>query len=353
MLGGLRIYVPRAAVSIIHACFGQLVFCSMVAIALFVSPTWKRTPVEESATAARRIGAFATFFAFLQLVAGAVTRHTGAGLVVHLALATALPARSMSVRLSDLMTLTKPGITVMVGITAAVGYYVATQGAFDWRTFLHMIGGTLLSSAGAAAFNMLMERKLDAKMDRTKGRPLAAGRMAPVEAGVFGGILCAAGLAWLAAGVNLLTAGLSAATMLSYLALYTPLKTQSSVCTLVGAIPGALPPMMGWAAARGSVDVGAWVLFLILFFWQLPHFLALAWMYREDYARGGFPMLPVEEPTGASTGRQVALQTLALLVVSLLPMGFGMAGDGYLVAALVLGARCLRVGVAFAVYTYR
>jgi protoheme IX farnesyltransferase len=148
--------------------------------------------------------------------------------------------------------------------------------------------------------------------------------------------------------VNLLTAALSAVTMLSYLALYTPLKTKSSVCTLVGAIPGALPPVMGWAAARGSVEMGAGILFLILFFWQLPHFLALAWMYREDYARAGFPMLSVEEPTGASTGRQVVLQTLALLVVSLLPFGFQMAGDGYLIAALVLGTAFLGFGVAFA-----
>lgn len=251
-------------------------------------------------------------------------------------------------RLGDFVTLTKPGITIMVAITAAVGFYVASAGAFDWKVFLHMVGGTLLSSAGAAAFNMLLERRLDAKMDRTKSRPLAAGRMAPAEAAVFGSLLCVVGLVWLALGANLLTAALSAATMFSYLALYTPLKTRSSVCTLVGAIPGALPPVMGWAAARGSVDMGAGVLFLILFFWQLPHFLALAWMYREDYARGGFPMLPVEEPTGASTGRQVVLQTLALIVVSLLPFGFGLAGEGYLVAALILGTAFLGFGVAFA-----
>jgi len=259
-----------------------------------------------------------------------------------------VPATVSRTRMSDFVTLTKPGITVMVGITAAVGYYVASHGVFDWKTFLHLMGGTLLSSAGAAAFNMVVERKLDAKMDRTKSRPLAAGRMAPAEAVVFGSVLCLVGLTWLAIGTNLLTAGLSAATMFSYLALYTPLKTKSSVCTLVGAIPGALRPVMGWAAARGSVEIGGWILFLILFFWQLPHFLALAWMYREDYARGGFPMLPVEEPTGASTGRQVVLQTLALLVVSLLPYGFQMAGDGYLVASLVLGAAFLGFGVAFA-----
>ena len=168
-----------------------------------------------------------------------------------------LPAVGGRSRLSDFMTLTKPGITVMVAITAAVGFYVASQAGFDWKIFLHLIGGTLVSSAGAAALNMLMERKLDAKMDRTKFRPLVTGRMAPVEAAVFGGVLCAAGLTWLALGTNLLTAALSAATMVSYLVLYTPLKTKSSVCTLVGAIPGALPPVMGWAAARGSLEMGA------------------------------------------------------------------------------------------------
>jgi len=259
-----------------------------------------------------------------------------------------VPATVSRTRVSDYVTLTKPGITVMVAITAAVGFYVASHGGFDWKLFVHMVGGTLLSSAGAAAFNMLLERKLDAKMDRTKSRPLPSGRMSPAEAGVFGAVLCAAGLTWLAVWVNPLTAALSAATMFSYLALYTPLKTKSSVCTLVGAIPGALPPVMGWAAARGSVDLGAWILFLILFFWQLPHFLALAWMYREDYARAGFPMLSVEEPTGASSGRQVVLQTLALLVVSVLPFGFQMAGEAYLVAAMVLGAAFLGFGVAFA-----
>lgn len=255
-------------------------------------------------------------------------------------------------RLSDFMTLTKPGITVMVTITAAVGFYVASRvqptGGFDWRVFFHLLGGTLLSSAGAAAFNMIMERRLDALMERTKSRPLAAGRMTPREAVVLGAVLCVGGLVWLALGVNLVTAALSLSTMVSYLALYTPLKTRSSVCTLVGAIPGALPPVMGWAAARGSMEMGAWVLFLILFFWQLPHFLALAWMYREDYGRAGFPMLPVEEPTGASTGRQVVLQTLALLVVSILPYGFDLAGEGYLVASLVLGSGFLGFGVAFA-----
>jgi protoheme IX farnesyltransferase len=260
----------------------------------------------------------------------------------------AVPETMAPTRVGDFMTLTKPGITFMVAMTAGVGYYVAAQGAFDWRALSHLVVGTLLSSAGAAALNMFLERKADAKMERTRHRPLAAGRMAPGEAALFGATLCAVGVIYLALWVNLLTAAISAATIVSYLALYTPLKTKSSICTLVGAIPGALPPVMGWTAAKDSLDAGAGVLFLILFFWQLPHFLALAWMYREDYTRGGFPMLPVEEPTGASTGRQVVLQTLALLVVSLFPVGLGMAGEGYLVVALILGAAFLGFGVAFA-----
>jgi protoheme IX farnesyltransferase len=259
----------------------------------------------------------------------------------------AVPATASRSRAADYWMLAKPGITVMVAITAALGYYIAARGGLDWVTLLHLVGGTLLSSAGAGALNMVLERRLDAKMERTKNRPLPAGRLGAGEATAFGLALSLIGVAWLGFGTNWIVAALSAATIASYLFAYTPLKTKSSLCTLVGAVPGALPPVMGWAAT-GSLGPGAWVLFAILFFWQLPHFLALAWMYREDYARGGMPMLPVEEPTGASTGRQVVLQTLALLVVSLLPAGFGLAGEAYLAAALVLGAGFLGFGVAFA-----
>jgi protoheme IX farnesyltransferase len=260
----------------------------------------------------------------------------------------AVPATASRSRIADYWMLAKPGITFMVGLTAALGYYIAARGALDWRVLLHLVGGTLVSAAGAGALNMVLERRLDAKMERTKNRPLPAGRLGAGEATAFGVLLAAVGVAWLAVGTNVLVAALSALTIASYLFAYTPLKTKSSICTLVGAVPGALPPMMGWAAT-GSLSVGAWLLFGILFFWQLPHFLALAWMYREDYERGGMPMLSVEEPTGASSGRQVVLQTLALLVVSLLPFGFGIAGEAYLAAALVLGAAFLGFGVAFAV----
>lgn len=263
--------------------------------------------------------------------------------------AVSVPAPAARARLSDFVALTKPGITVMVAVTAAVGYWLGARETFELRMLLRLLIGTVLSAAGAATLNQVMERGLDAKMDRTKNRPLPSGRMATLPASVFGLVLGAAGVAHLAGAVNLLTAGVSLATIVSYLALYTPLKTRTSLCTLVGAVPGALPPVMGWTAARGTLDMGAAVLFMILFFWQLPHFLALAWMYREDYARGGFPMLPVEEPSGASTGRQVVLQTLALVLVSLFPAGLGMAGEGYLVSALLLGAGFLAFGISFAV----
>ncbi len=264
--------------------------------------------------------------------------------------ARAIPAARARARLSDYLALTKPGITVMVAITAALGFVSASAGSVDWTLLLHLAAGTMLSAAGAAALNMLLERESDAKMDRTKGRPLPAGRMAPAEALVFGALLSGAGVAWLAVATHPLAAAISAATIASYLGLYTPLKKRTSISTLVGAVPGALPPVLGWAAAAGSLGPGAAVLFLVLFFWQLPHFLALAWIYREDYARAGFPMLTVEAPDGGSTGRQVVLQTMALVVVSLLPAWMpGMAGEGYFVAALLLGAGFLGFGVAFAV----
>lgn len=253
-----------------------------------------------------------------------------------------------TVRLGDFLELAKPGITFMVAVTAGVGFVAAGQ-AVQWGVLLHLLGGTLLSSGGAAALNMVLERRADAKMERTRNRPLPAGRMAPSHGLAFGTLLSAAGVVYLTLAVNVLTAALSAATIALYLGVYTPLKSKTSLCTLVGAIPGAIPPVMGWTAARGSLDPGAFVLFLLLFFWQLPHFLALAWMYREDYARAGYPMLPVAEPDGASTGRQVVLQTLALILVSALPVGAGLAGGGYLVAALFLGAGFLAFGIGFAV----
>lgn len=256
-------------------------------------------------------------------------------------------AEAAKSRAADYVALGKPGITVMVAITAALGYYVAAAGAVDWTVLGHLVAGTMLSSAGAAALNMVLERRLDARMERTRSRPIPAGRLGARESAIVGLLLSAAGLGWLAAGVNPLSALISGLTIATYLGAYTPLKTVSSLCTIVGAVPGALPPVLGWAAT-GALGPGAAVLFLILFFWQLPHFLALAWMYRDDYARGGFPMLPVQDPDGSATGRQVVLQTMALLVASLAPALMGFAGEAYLAAALVLGTGFLGFGVAFA-----
>ena len=251
-------------------------------------------------------------------------------------------------RLSDYAVLTKPGITFMVGVTAAAGFYLASTGVVDLTLLFHAVVGTLISSAGSAALNMLLERDTDAKMERTRNRPLPSGRIAPMEALILGLSLSILGTGYLALLVNPLAAALGAATILSYLVIYTPLKRKTSLSTLVGAVPGALPPVMGWAAASGTLDPGAVTLFLILFFWQLPHFLALAWKYRDDFARAGFPLLAVDDEDGSRVGRQVVLQTMALIVASLLPVWFGMAGAGYLVAAVLLGAGFLGFGIAFA-----
>ena len=212
----------------------------------------------------------------------------------------------------------------------------------------NLLIGTALSCAGAGVLNMAMERRADGAMHRTRNRPVPAGRVPLGTAVSFGGILATGGVILLAAKVNALTAGLSLATLVLYLGVYTPLKSRTSICTIVGAIPGALPPVMGWAAARGTLDPGALALFGVLFFWQLPHFLAIAWMYREDYARAGYPMLPVVDPEGTSTARQVVLQTLALMLISLAPVWMGFAGRTYLAGAAALGLAFLAFGVAFA-----
>ena len=193
-------------------------------------------------------------------------------------------------------------------------------------------------AAGASTLNMLLERRTDGLMRRTQNRPLPAGRLRPVEALAWGALLTAGGVAFLAWRSGSLPALVALVTWASYLFLYTPLKTRTSLSTVVGALPGALPPVIGWAAARGSIDAGAFVLFAILFLWQIPHFLAIAWIYREDYARGGLPMLPVIDPAGVVTGRQAVANTLALTIVSLAPAFGGMAGSIYLAGAIALGA---------------
>lgn len=262
--------------------------------------------------------------------------------VVPAAIAVEAPSRA-----ADFLELAKPRITSLVLVTAGVGYAVGGRGSFDGLAFLVFMAGTALLCGGASALNHYLERDTDALMQRTSRRPIPAGRLRPEEALVFGLALSASGLALLAF-VNLLTLSLGAASLLSYVLAYTPLKRVTSLCTVVGAVPGALPPLMGWAASRGSLSAAGWGLFAILFLWQLPHFLAIGWLYREDYARGGFPMLAVTDADGSSTGRQAVLYATALLPVTLAAGLLASAGPGYLWGALVLGLGFLACAAHFA-----
>jgi protoheme IX farnesyltransferase len=250
-------------------------------------------------------------------------------------------------RVADFVELTKPRITSLVLLTAAVGYAVGQVGPFSAFRFLLFMAGTALLCAGASALNQYSERDADARMARTSRRPLPSGRLRPEEALVFGLALSGAGLALLTF-VNPLTLLLGAASLWSYVLVYTPLKRVTSLCTVVGAVPGALPPLMGWAASRGSLGGAGWGLFAILFLWQLPHFLAIGWLYRDDYARGGFPMLAVTDRDGTSTGRQAVLYATALLPVTLAAGLLASAGKGYLWGALLLGAAFLGCALLFA-----
>ena len=260
-----------------------------------------------------------------------------------------VPAAALAVspsRVADFVELTKPRITALVLVTAAVGYAVGGGAALSAINFMLFMVGTALLCGGASALNQYLERDADARMTRTSRRPLPAGRLTPPDALAFGLTISAVGLVVLA-GVNLLTLALGAASILSYVLAYTPLKRVTSLCTVVGAVPGALPPLMGWAAARGSLGPAGWGLFAILFLWQLPHFLAIGWLYREDYARGGFPMLAVSDRDGSSSGRQAALYATALLPVTLAAGLLAAAGKAYLWGALVLGVVFLACALAF------
>lgn len=248
----------------------------------------------------------------------------------------------------DLIELTKPRITLMVVLTAGIGLLLASGGEATLALVVHTLVGTGLVAAGSSALNQVLERDLDALMERTAQRPLPAGRMHPDAALLFGVALSIVGLIELTVFVNLLTALLGTLALASYVFLYTPLKRVSSLATVIGAIPGAIPPLMGWTAVTNQIGLGAWVLFGILFLWQLPHFLAIAWMCREDYARAGLPMLPVVEPDGRSTARQMVLWGAALLPVSLLPTVLGLTGITYFLGTLALGCFFLAVCVAFA-----
>jgi protoheme IX farnesyltransferase len=241
-------------------------------------------------------------------------------------------------RATDFLALCKPRVVAMVLVTTAVGYYLGgTAAPVDYARFLSTLVGTALAAGGTLALNQYMERERDALMHRTRDRPLPDGRIAPVDALIFGSVTTAAGLAYLALAVDALPALVTALTTATYLFAYTPLKPRTSLCSVVGAIPGALPPLTGWAAARGSLGIEAGVLFAIMFLWQIPHSLAIACLYRDDYARAGIRLLPVVEPDGSSTGRHVLSNSFALLMVALMPTMIGLAGATYFVVALALG----------------
>ena len=251
-------------------------------------------------------------------------------------------------RASDYVALAKPRLNLLVVASALAGYAMAGGDATSVAGVLALVAGTGLVAGGASAFNQIMERDADALMRRTRSRPLPDGRLETGEAFGFAIILSIAGLVILAAVVNPLSAAVALATLASYAIVYTPLKRRTSFATVIGAFPGALPPVIGWAAADNSLSQGAWVLFGIVFLWQLPHFLAIAWMYREDYARAGFPMLPVIEPDGRSTARQAVVYTAALLPLALAPTLTGMSGALYFISALVLTALFLVMSCRFA-----
>jgi protoheme IX farnesyltransferase len=248
----------------------------------------------------------------------------------------------------DYVALTKPRVNLLVLVTTTIGFHLGNVGRTDLALLFHTVVGTFLVAGGAAAFNQVLERDVDALMRRTMTRPLPGGRVGPKDAALFAAALSAAGILELGLGANWLAAAVAMVTLASYALVYTPLKRVTSLATVVGAVPGALPPLIGWAAARGSLGLEAWVLFAIVFVWQMPHVLAVSWLYREDYARGGIRVLPVEDPDGRSTAFQMVNYAAALVPVSLMPTAVGIAGRLYLAGAIVLGVGLLALTVRFA-----
>lgn len=275
------------------------------------------------------------------------------------------PPRAERSLAADLAQLMKLRITAMVALTAYVGFEIgraspagagdaaAWAGAAGWPALAATLVGTSLACMGASALNQLLERDLDALMRRTRNRPLPAGRLSARTAAALGVGLSLAGVALLALAVNPLTALLAAFTVMTYVLLYTPMKRVSSACTIVGAVPGAMPPVMGFAAATGTLGPEAWAMFAIMFLWQLPHFLAIAWLYRDDYARAGMPMLPVVDGDGGATRRQILVGCLTLLPVGLTPTVLGMSGPVYFWGALACGGAFLALGAALVVVRTR
>jgi protoheme IX farnesyltransferase len=262
-------------------------------------------------------------------------------------LCTPVPVLARS-RVADYLELAKLRISVMVLITVAAGAILATVGPIDWLALFQTLLGTALVSTGASALNQVLERDSDALMRRTEARPLPAGRLNTVEVGIFGVTVGVLGVSYLMLSGQKLAALVAAATFIAYVFIYTPLKRVTTLNTLIGAIPGAMPPVIGWVSVRGTIDIEIVVVFLILFLWQVPHFLAIAWIYKRDYGRAGLQMLPVIDDSGLITGRQMISYCLALLSVSLLPLSSGRAGLLYLAGAILLGGLFLVTAIAFA-----
>ena len=252
--------------------------------------------------------------------------------------------------LGDYIALTKPRLNLLVVATSAAGYYLgaSSAGPLNVPVMAAAVAGTALVAGGAAALNQVYERDTDALMRRTRMRPLPDGRVPAADARMFGLLLSAAGLTLLGALTNLLATALALATLVVYLIIYTPMKRRSPMATLVGAVPGALPPLIGWVASNGRLTMAGAALFLIVFLWQIPHFMAIAWLYRDDYGKAGFPMLPVIEPDGRRTGRQAVAYAAALVPASLIPTLVGLSGLAYAGVALVLGAALLWLSARFA-----
>jgi protoheme IX farnesyltransferase len=266
----------------------------------------------------------------------------------HADAAAGVEARAHS-RAADFVTLTKPRLNFLVLLTVAAAYSLGAGPDARLIDLVHTLAGTFLVAGGAAALNQVWERKTDRLMRRTQQRPLADLRLSVAQGNTFGLLLTAIGAAELAYFINPLSAIVALLTTASYILLYTPMKLRTSLSTIAGALPGALPAVIGWAAATNTLSIEGWVLFGIVFMWQMPHFLAIAWMYRDEYARAGMPLLPVIEPDGRSTGRQAVLYTAALIPLSMMPTGVGLATVWYLVGAIALGAILMVLSLEFSV----
>jgi len=443
IFGGMTVlFKLPPLISIIHACMAQTFLCLVVALTVWTSPTWikKGEPAplsEEGRIPLHQLSVILFGVLFLQLVLGAILRHTGWGILLHItgailvalcaawiykdvgtyhhgltsirpfslaiivvvgiqillgfmsflflttssgpvntpfrfvALITShvffgalllglsmilvlftLPYKSLRPlgakrKISDYFTLTKPGITTMAGATALTGYVLGSGTTINFLQLFHTVVGTLLVSAGAGTLNMLIEKDVDAKMKRTQTRPLPSGRLQSGEVLLFGTLLAVFGISYLSWAVNLLTGFLAGLTLCVYLYVYTPLKKHSFLCITIGAIAGALPPVLGWAAARGTLGIGALILFGIIFFWQFPHFLSLAWIYKEDYKQAGLHMLPSYGQSDNATAHQIIITSVGLLSVSLLPTFFKMSGWIYLLSALFLGVILTTLSIQF------